>query len=464
MIKKIISIIVALSIALSCFSFSVSANPIRNTAGYYTFLYGILNKYKNGEISLNDLLTLAFDEYMNTGMDNIEDGFTSLSDLINSIADTGVDVLSKWLDFNNYGGPVNRDDSILNGYGAVCIDKLVSTGEIVSRYFGAYGVIHTEWDNQLYMYPDDDTNVLYIYDKLGGKETVFTERKKCGSLYSDGIHEWSIYGDWRYSDGTSADDVTPDLPQKDIPNYDDPDVPEDDLIDFLEDLLQDLMLEFPDLSTVEGLLAAILQKCTSIDNKMDEGGGSSDLTSDEFKTMLDQAILALTINNVTETDRLLAELVNIRTILQGFEDGEDIPEDEANSILEGLISGITAGLLSLIGLNVDVGDLVTICKEGGTIGIKLLTGIVDIVAFLSAAVPFNVIKTALTTVFGVIFNENAPADLVFTIDGYDYTFLSVSFFNDTNVAGALSLIKGIISVMIIFIFLKWARKFYMNLM
>lgn len=276
--KKFLAVILACALCLSVLAFPVSANVSRNTAGYYTFLYGILNKYKNGEISLNDLLTLAFDEYMNTGMDNIEDAFTSLADIINSIADTGVDVLYKWHEYN-YGGPVHRDDSILNGYGAVCIDKLVSTGEIVSRYFGAYGVIHTEWGNALYMYPDDDTNVLYIYDKVEGKETVYTERKACGNLYSNGTHEWFIYGDWRYSDDSSADDVTEDLPLKDPPNYDDPDVPEDDLIDFLEDLLQDLMLQYPDMSTIEGLLAAILNKLGTLDSDNDNALLSDILTA-----------------------------------------------------------------------------------------------------------------------------------------------------------------------------------------
>lgn len=471
MFKKIISVIVALSIALSCLSFSVSASPatdvLRNGSRFYSAVYKDIVSYMNGDISLSDFLSRYAENSKKLIGSNISD-LTCITDVLRHLESLGIDIPFEWSEFMGGGGSGgNRDDSVLEGYSSVALLYTTfnpSEGYLITKYLGHDGKIRIDGDDAYTLMLPCDIIHNYKSDGTCWKTEVSTPEWPL-SVSGSYTTRWVLYGDWKYFDGSDVDNglVTP-LPVPDIPNYDDPDVPEDDLINFLEDLLQDLMLQFPDTSTIEGLLAAILQKCTSIDDKMSEGGGSSDLTSDEFKTMLDQAILALTVNNVNETDKLLAELVNIRTILQGFEEGEDIPEDEANSILEGLISGLTAGLLSSFGLDVDVNDLVIICKEGGTIGLKLLKGIVDIISFLSAAVPFNVIKTSLTTVFGVIFNENAPTDLVIKIDGLDYTFLSTSFFLDTNVAGALSIIKALISVMIIFIFLKWARKFYLNLM
>ena len=80
----------------------------------------------------------------------------------------------------------------------------------------------------------------------------------------------TVYGDVRYTDGTPADDVT--TPITDIPkDDDDPTIPEDILEDLLNELINKLQLQYPDLSTIEGLLRAILAKLGTLDSDNDNG-------------------------------------------------------------------------------------------------------------------------------------------------------------------------------------------------
>lgn len=190
----------------------------------------------------------------------------------------------------------------------------------------------------------------------------------------------------------------------------------------------------------------------------------------EETTTLDEDIVNVYVPEVTTTSE---DYIYYDVSLNSFElgyingtitDTSTIDDDTSNSILEGLISGITSGLINFIGINADVSDLVDACKDAGTLGIKLLSGIVDIIAFLSAAVPYNIIKTLLTSVFGIMFNESTPVDLTFTIDSTSYTLLSTSFLSIPVVAGALNIVKGVVTVIIVFSWLKWARKFYLSLL
>lgn len=368
------------------------------------------------------------------------------------------DIWDKFCNKNGY----TTSDVDMKGCGAV-LKKYNSEGELSRIYYGEYGVFNKKSSDCIGFAIKNCHYYEYgfSYNDVQAKTDYESDLGISAWYYYDGKYEF--IGDWRNEindDDTLLNDLITDTVESSLSPDDLPD--DTDLTDFLKDLLEKLMNAFPDTSTIEGLLRAILAKCTSIDERISEQSGG--MTASELNTMLDEAILKITLQNQVNDTAMLNELISIRKILQGFDDDEVIDDDTSNSILEGLISGITSGLINFIGINADVSDLVDACKDAGTLGIKLLSGIVDIIAFLSAAVPYNVIKTLLTSVFGIMFNESTPVDLTFTIDSTSYTLLSTSFLSISVVAGALNILKGVVTVIIVFSWLKWARKFYLSLL
>lgn len=485
MINKLIAVFLALSIALSCLFVPSFASPLDVSSDFSRFItdiWGLSEQYTNGEISKDEFISSFGHSMLRFDIDYGAD-VTSFKDILKVIEFCGIDVPDEWKEWfyeNKMGGDGsggNRDDSLLEGYGAVAIVKIYSRSLGLSNtsvYYGDYGVINKDVSATIY-----GSKIIRKYtDNLKNADTVTYEfevsRFVGGAFMNDNYNyaETVFYGDWRYDDGSEATDDITDLPEKVPPAFDDDTVSDDDLIDFLKDLLEKLQMQFPDLSTIEGLLRAILAKCTDIENRIGEGGNG--LTADELQPLLDQAVLALTLQNKTNNeavlksnDELLKELINIRKILQGFDSDEEVPPEEADSILQGLISGLTSGLISLIGSgfgDVEVSEIIEICTSAGTVGTKLLSGIVDIIGFLGALVPFSIIKTCIESTFNIMFNKNTPADLTFTLDGDSYTFLSASFLDISIVAGSLAILKGVVTIMVLYGWLKWARKFYINLM
>lgn len=507
MINKLIAVLLALSIALSCLVIPASASSgasddVAASVGQY---YAYLDQYLKGEITYEAFQAKSRAAFQDIKSDSdrsqVQQIFDGLTSSLEGISYAGANMTAvpvklfrnsmKQLDsvfgfWDNIGGKLydafeslwneyaNKNnytdtDFDMSGYGAACVHY--SNGEYSDTMYCAYGIIHKQWDNKIAGYSKDDVGCRRVF--ANGK--VFTSSPSvCGYLVNDNVNTYVFYGDWRYDDGsgnqTPADELissngkTP----KDID-----DLPDDtDLSDFFKELLDKLKNLFPDLSTIEGLLRAILAKCEEIEQRMGEGGKG--LTAEELQPLLDQAVLALTLQNKTNNDavlksndELLKELINIRKILQGFDSDEEVPPEEADSILQGLISGLTSGLISLIGSgfgDVEVSEIIEICTSAGTVGTKLLSGIVDIIGFLGALVPFSIIKTCIESTFNIMFNKNTPVDLTFTLDGNSYTFLSASFLDIPIVAGSLAILKGVVTIMVLYGWLKWARKFYINLM
>lgn len=466
MIKKIISVILALSIALSCLCVPSFATPLslpQTISRFFSELWDLTDEYESGKISKSEFFEKFKASLIRFDINYAAEA-TSFKDILDVIEFCGIDVderFKSWWYENNEG---EKDDSVLGGYGAVCVRTDLLDGTI-TKYYGDYGIIREV--GTAFIYADD---VLMTIDKSG---TLSEKHYSGGVQCYNGADRYSVMfmGNWQDEEGEQSEKKT-DLPDKTAPDYDDDSFSDDDAEKFFRDLLEQLLNEFPDLSTVEGLLRAILAKCTSIDERLENGGAG--LKPSELQTMLDQAVLALTLSNKStadtiekSNDELLKELINIRKILQGFDSDEEIPPEEANSILQGLISGLTSGLISLIGSglgDVEVSEIIEICTSAGTIGIKLLSGIVDVIALLGAIVPFSMIKTCIESTFNIMFNKNTPADLTFTLDGNSYSFLSASFLEIPIVAGSLQIIKGVVSIFILYTWLKWARKFYINLM
>lgn len=471
MINKLIAVLLALSIALSCLFVPSFASPLDVSSDFSRFvtdIWTLSEQYDKGEISKSDYISSFGKSMLRFGI-NYGADVTSFKDVLKVFEFCGIDVPDKWQEWfyenkmGGGGGAVDRDDSVLNGYGASFSNTYLN---VTYTSYGDYGIINGVNSDGTFIvsFP----NNCHLSSVGGGSSGTFHNPPTSLSCNS----AFALYGDWRYDDGSDASDVVEEFPEKVPPSYDDDSVSDDDLIDFLKDLLEKLQMQFPDLSTIEGLLRAILAKCNDIENRIGEGGNG--LTAAELQPLLDQAVLALTLqskkNNdavLKSNDELLKELINIRKILQGFDSDEEVPPEEANSILQGLISGLTSGLISLIGSGLgdtEVSEIIEICTSAGPVGTKLLSGIVDIIGFLGALVPFSLIKSCIESTYAVIFNKNTPSDLTFTLDGNSYTFLSASFLDIPIVAGSLSILKGLVTIMVLYGWLKWARKFYINLM
>lgn len=493
MFKRIISIFLALCLAVSCFCFPASASTYDTDVGTSCGKYfSLLSDYISGEISYEAfkdktkaLLHDIPDDSNKSTFETLISGLTSAAEGVSyasanvsgAFVKTFRDTLQGLEDFFDFGFDTGKNlrfifDDLWNEF---CTDKGYTSSDIDMNGFGAFIRFDTNISERsnsstaylytAYIYCDyivydptqDGRAKIYIYGdnnieiKCSGKEVSFT-----GSGVSATVGEFSLFGDVRYTDGSSADDITTE------PNIE-PTPPEDigdvDLSDFLKDLLEKLKDLFPDTSTIEGLLRQILAKCTSIDEKMNESGGG--MRADELQDILDKAILSLATQNKVNNNQLLQELIAMRKLLQGYGD-EEIPPEEADSILQGLISGITSGLLSFVGIDLDVSEIIEICEEAGDLGISVLRGIVDIITILNAAVPLQAVNALITTLTGIIFNLNAPTDLTFTLDGQSYTLLSANILSVAPVAAALNIIKGLVSIIVAYAWLKWARKFYLS--
>lgn len=464
MFKKIISVIVALSIAISCLCVPSFATPLslpQTVVRFFSELWDLTDEYESGKISKSELFEKFKASMIRFDINYLAEG-TSFKDMLDVIEFCGIDVPEEWKAwFYDNLDDGSSDSDFLKGYDCA-VARLCNDGTY-GMYYGKNGTFSI------------DKRYKFLCYQIDIPYTDYHEKFPDGSWMSGAIsydQKSELYfGHWEVDEGFD-DNIISDIPEPTIPGYDDDSISEDDAFKFLRDLLQDLLLKFPDMSTIEGLLRAILAKCSDIENRIGEGG--SGMTSDELKPLLDQAVLALTLQNKTDNDallksneQLLNELINIRKILQGFDSDEEIDDDTANSILQGLISGLTSGLTRLLGFGFgddDVSEIIEICINAGTVGTKLMSGIVDVICFLGALVPFSIIKTLIENTFNIMFNKNAPADLTFTLDNTSYTFLSASFLNIPIVAGSLAIVKGLVSVMIIYIWLKWARKFFVNLM
>lgn len=478
MINKLIAVFLALSIALSCLFVPSFASPLDVSSDFSRFVTDIWNlseQYDKGEISKTEYISSFGNSMLRFGI-NYGSDVTSFKDVLKVFEFCGVSVPDDWKEWyyenkmGGGGGGGNRDDSVLNGYGAVLRIYDPQTGKLYEEYFGDVGIFRNKSDDYVGYYLK--YSLHNYYDSDGLLSLSQPVNSSISSQYYFSSTNFQFLGNWQYENGEEASDIITELPEKVPPSFDDDSVSDDDLIDFLKDLLEKLQMQFPDLSTIEGLLRAILAKCNDIENRIGEGGNG--LTAAELQPLLDQAVLALTLQNKTNNDavlksndELLKELINIRKILQGFDSDEEVPPEEANSILQGLISGLTSGLISLIGSgfgDTEVSEIIEICTSAGTVGTKLLSGIVDIIGFLGALVPFSLIKSCIESTYAVIFNKNTPSDLTFTLDGNSYTFLSASFLDIPIVAGSLSILKGVVTIMVLYGWLKWARKFYINLM
>lgn len=254
--KRLLAVVLACCICCTVLVLPASAeNNIisNNSAKYYAYVYEQLLQYRSGEIDLGTFLGNTYSKYMDTGVDNIGQAFTNIADIVKSLSPFSDDSWNDWYYENKMGGDGgggHRDDSELKGYGAI-LKIYNSKGVLNTVYYGDYGIFRNIKETQFDVFLKYTHIAKYDYnsgDLLSENDVDSSIAYTHYIPSSNGLRQY--LGDWRNSDGSSNDDFVSEFPEKEIPPYDDDSVPEDDLIDFLEDLLNDLQLKFPDLSTI----------------------------------------------------------------------------------------------------------------------------------------------------------------------------------------------------------------------
>lgn len=316
--KRLLAVVLACCICCTVLVLPASAeNNIisNNSAKYYAYVYEQLLQYRSGEIDLGTFLGNTYSKYMDTGVDNIGQAFTNIADIVKSLSPFSDDSWNDWYYENKMGGDGgggHRDDSELKGYGAI-LKIYNSKGVLNTVYYGDYGIFINIKETQFDVFLKYTHIAKYDYnsgDLLSENDVDSSIAYTHYIPSSNGLRQY--LGDWRNSDGSSNDDFVSEFPEKEIPPYDDDSVPEDDLIDFLEDLLNDLQLKFPDLSTIEGLLRAILAKLGTLDSDNDN----------ELLSQILTAIEALKNNGETaDNSELLKTLEDLKSALV-FKDDE----------------------------------------------------------------------------------------------------------------------------------------------
>lgn len=261
---------------------------------------------------------------------------------------------------------LTTSDVDMKGYGAI-LKVYNSDGKLSMIYYGEYGVFNKKSSNCISFYITNCHYYEYGYSYNDVQSKIDNESELGISAWYYYDNKYEFIGDWRNEindDDTLIDGLLTDPGESSISPDD---VPEDiDLTDFLKDLLEKLMNAFPDTSTIEGLLRAILAKLDTLDSDNDnelltqilvaiqalENNGQNADNSELVKTLNDLKN-ALLIGDGEETltaAYLLKQLVDNQIKLS------DITIDE--SLYNQRFNVIQARLLTKFSFFVEINDFV----------------------------------------------------------------------------------------------------------
>lgn len=291
--NKILCIILAATICVCACVVSVSADDYSGLAGitqndvnYIKQTLENAKKLVNGEITVHDAFYSQMTNATELVSENVKDinpfqseteltGVTN-RDYANKLTKSVRDCLSQ------HGGSVNQTE--------------VTENLVDMRGYGARGELYDNSDSYLIVLCEYITYDGYNYRFYGSGGYIWSDKGvfNSSSWYADRAHLGTgssfgptnitniiVYGDVRNTDGTPATDIT--QPTTGVIQTNDPSsLTDTQLIDLLQQMINQLKLDMPDLSTIDGLLAAILAQCQSINGKI--------CTSSEIRSMLDDAI------------------------------------------------------------------------------------------------------------------------------------------------------------------------------
>lgn len=440
--KKIIALFLACVMSVSVLVIPASANVTNIPSNMNHFIDNVsedFNSYRNGNISLADFIDLYVKNVAKFQYNSTAD-ILKIKDVLQHLQKLGVDVPEKWTQWfyeNKMGGDGsggNRDDTLLNGYGAVC--QHYSNGELSDTLYCAYGIIHKQWGNQIVGYADGDVTCYRVF--VSGK--IFTDSPAVvGYLGQDNVNTFVFYGDWRYDNGDKANDNITELPEKVPPKFDDDSVPENDLIDFLDKLLEDLRLSYPDLSTLEGLLNAILAKLGTLDS--DDDG--------QLLAEINTAIITLASDNHADNQAIIALLTELKeSMKKGTATDLTNVEDKLSKIQKSLDYLCT---INTIDTGVDLWKKLTDSEK------NFLNEYAGIITTLINKCGLVTINNMIMNLNSVILCTSAPSDLTAEIWGTQVTILSSDMF-DSEAMRYIDIAKTFVSVLLVYSFCLILRR------
>ncbi len=336
---------------MCCFALSVSADTTTDINGgitsggggaggsrtnYGNVLEAYLNSlgdYINGDITIDEFLTTSNkiisenEVYDRLGGNYIEGITSGVVDAVEKFGDNAQHYISDWYqdflkdytDLAQIESPSNPDKK---GYGAIAKGVFVENPNTYHYYYCDYIVLHFTDEaqtkgNMVLNCPNassDNEGVLNEdYNNGSFSHSTFygTKRTTGFSLVStDARYVYTFYGDVRNADGTEAET---DEEYVDVEVLDFSDTSDDELEKLLEDLLNKLNLEMPDLSSIEGILQAIYNQTCGISQNM--------LTYDDCNFL----IMSLMANNDENTQDIVKALFEIRDELKN---GDNTTSDE----------------------------------------------------------------------------------------------------------------------------------------
>ncbi len=224
----------------------------------------------------------------------------------------------------------------------------------------------------------------------------------------------------------------------------------DEFDDFLSDLLNDLKDSMPDLTTVEGILQAIYRKCCSIDGKMNKQDKSN------IKSLIDAAVVSLSTSNKEGVDRIIEALGK----LSGDVDNGNYDDEELLENINGLKDMVSALGFDGEALDLDVASMSPIEKAK-------TAALSDLIKKINKKIPIIKVNTSINTIKTVVYNDEAPKDLVVNFSLFDknvsFVFLSSAFFSQPNVANAVLAARNFSSCVIFCVWLLAMRKKLVNI-
>lgn len=496
--NRIIVLIFTVLFTLSAVSLPVAADDYsgivgvgQNDVNYITTILDIAKKLVSGEMSVSEAFSSATSAASSAVSENVKDMFPFSEININNTRDLADKIATSVRQgLRDMGGSIDdntltTDKVDMKGAGCFVITYSKSDLNRAYQYFYCdYLVVRPgALTSDGYSVGNDSANFnfkgLFLwqipksYDstQYDVNESYNPAIDFSNSLYNQKV---IIYGDVRFSDGSSADSIkTP--TQSITQEIDTSQMSNDDLYNLLQDMIDKINLQFPDLSTVEGLLRSILSQCKAINGKISNGENAD---YSDIQKYINTAISSLATKNDTNTQKIVDELSKLRLATGGsVADNEDLAnllglpdldigqilDKETGEIKSDVVQGIIDNLTDLLpSVDLDIPSIADV-EELGTIEIKMIAAFADLATSLDSVVPLSVVNGLLTTMQGVCFSNGNPSDLVFSLDGVSYTLIPVSIIEHRGFASAIAIIKSFVGFVILFAWLKWVRQFLINM-
>ena len=282
--QKIIIVITALAISISSVSlvsFADDSYPM-STKDYYASQHYLTAQFVSGRISWDEYQTQSqsvTNEYINSntvggvlasGALHASNSISALSQklgaVVNEYGDRAKDYLSDYISdfFDSYKVLSETPSFDMSGAGAVLVKY---DGDLTTYYYSdSFGYVYHQEDPIRYVIRQNVFRMV-LYKKGVVQSDTTGSMGPFTVIVRNGVTA-QIYGDWRYY--PDSEDIPPtDDEYIQSESFDFSNATDKELEDLLNKILEQLELQQPDLSSIEGLLRAIYNRLGTLDSDND---------------------------------------------------------------------------------------------------------------------------------------------------------------------------------------------------